>query len=88
MIFPTAKELKKLATACRKAGIKSFKCEGFEVTFTDDLPLSNKKQIRLEHNNNEMKEVIAADFEEEALTQDQLLMWSAAQMPDEDTLTA
>jgi hypothetical protein len=32
------KELKKLADACRKAGIKSYKADGIEFTLTDEAP--------------------------------------------------
>ena len=31
----TAKEIKKLAEACRKAGLKTFKCPEFEFTLGD-----------------------------------------------------
>ena len=35
MTFPTAKELKKLADACRKAGIKVFECPDYKITLSD-----------------------------------------------------
>lgn len=88
MNFPTAKELKKLAAACRKAGIKSFKCDGYEVTFTDYPPEPKKTKTKEVSKSSEMADVMAADFEEEALTQDQLLNWSSGQMSDEETITA
>lgn len=34
----TAKELKKLAAACRRAGIKSYSCGDFSFTLTDEVP--------------------------------------------------
>lgn len=76
MALPTVKELKKLASACRKSGIKSLKCEGFEFTLTDYSPEKAIKQ-KLKETSPELKSVIDQDFETEALTQDQLLGWSS-----------
>ena len=75
MALPTAKELKKLATACRKNGIKSLKCEGFEFTLSDEAPSRVVKSAP--KGTGEVKNVIDDDFDAEGLTQDQLLMWSA-----------
>lgn len=36
---PNIKELKKLADACRKAGIKHFRSDDFEFTLTEDAPV-------------------------------------------------
>ena len=38
------KNLKKLADACRKAGIKHFKNADIEFTLSDDAPVSNYKK--------------------------------------------
>ena len=38
------KALKKLAEACRSAGIKHFKNAEMEFTLTDDKPVSNYKK--------------------------------------------
>ena len=82
MAIPSAKELKQLAAACRKAGIKSLKCEGFEFTLTDELP--SKRRSSKTERSGAMASPVADDFEEEALTQDQLLMWSSqSQVTDE-----
>lgn len=43
MSLPSAKELKKLAAACRKAGIKHFKTGEIEFTLTDVEPTSYPK---------------------------------------------
>lgn len=45
MDFPDIKQLKKLADACRKAGIKSFKSPQFEFTLSDELPEPKKQQM-------------------------------------------
>ena len=75
MALPTVKELKKLASACRKSGIKSLKCEGFEFTLTDYTPEKVVKSAP-KLTTKDLASVIDQDFETEALTQDQLLGWS------------
>lgn len=76
MILPSNKELKRLANACRRAGIKSLRCEGFEFTLSDYLPEKRTKSAQKAPTGGELKSVIDQDFETEELTQDQLLMWS------------
>ena len=74
MVSP--KELERLAKMCRKAGIKSFKSPEFEFTLTDEAPQKTTKAAIKASNaqyNNPDK-----DFETDTLTEDQLLMWSAA----------
>lgn len=70
-----AKALSKIADICRKKGIQSLKmsADSVEFTLTDDLPrkLSRKEQ--------DAKPVV----EEPQYTPEQILMWSAAGMPDE-----
>ena len=67
------KALKKLVKVCREMGVKSYKGDGFEFTLTDDAPRKATK-----------KSVIPTastpdeDFETDSLTQEQILMWSAA----------
>lgn len=73
--LPTAKELKKLAAACRAAGIYSFKCGDLEFTLGDKpVKQNNKKAIQ---RTGEVQDPIDAAFEQDALTQDELLLWSA-----------
>lgn len=76
MSLPTPKELKKLADACRKAGIFSFKCGELEFTLSDK-PTKVGKSHRPSNTGAEVKAVIDEAFEAEGLTQDALLMWSA-----------
>lgn len=69
------KELKKLADACRKAGIKHFKSADYEFTLTDDAPVSAYKQSK---STSARQNASAPDtkFESDSLTQDELLFWS------------
>lgn len=46
MDLPSPKELKKLADACRKAGICSFKGAGIEFTLTEEAPASRSRKRR------------------------------------------
>lgn len=41
--LPNAKELKKLAEACRKAGICSFKGYGVEFTLSEQIPAKRSR---------------------------------------------
>lgn len=83
MNLPTPKELKKLATACRKAGIKSLKCEGFEFTLADQMPETKTARKKATQSSGDLQSVIDADFESEGLTQDQLINWSVSGLEDE-----
>ena len=69
MNFPNPKELQKLAMACRKAGIKSFKCADFEFNLTDELPVSPKKRAAMPLTSDT---ITTTELSEEAL-----LFWSA-----------
>lgn len=71
------KDLKKLAAACRAAGIKSFEGYGIKFTLSDDAPVSNYKRT---------KGVTPPDtgkaFESDTLSEEALLMWSAGAIGD------
>lgn len=79
MSLPDYKALSKLASACRKAGIKSFKNAEFEFVLTDEAPQSAYKRRML--NQPKVKEAYApasaALIETDTLTEDQLLFWSS-----------
>ena len=77
MEYPTPKELKKLADACRKAGILSFKCPAFEFTLSESLPKSTKGNSKL--TNNDSGKPIESDMISEA----ELLFWSTGSMTGE-----
>lgn len=81
MSLPDAKTLKKLVDTCRKVGIKHFKSAEFEFTLTDEPPVSKYKKKQAEQ---EVSTSFADDeFKGEALNEEQLLFWSAANLNDE-----
>lgn len=65
----TPKELVKLAAACRRAGIKTFKSGDIEFTLTDETPVSNYKKKALEFSTDENPTT-------DELSDDALLNWS------------
>ena len=67
----TPKELKKLADACRKAGIKYYKDGQIEFSLTDEAPQSKYKKSKPE------TQFQTSLVETDSLTEDQLLMWSS-----------
>lgn len=81
MNFPSVKELKKLAAACRKAGISNFKYHqdgsyefSLDPTAAVEEPKPRKSQAKQQFVPlNEPKEAFTAD----SLTEDELLFWSA-----------
>jgi len=77
MALPSAKELKKLAKACRAAGIRHFKNAEIEFTLTDYVSEPAKKSVQKRNETSTMMSVMADDFETEELNQDALLFWSA-----------
>lgn len=70
------KQLKKIAKACRDAGIKHYKCEEFEFTLTDELPLSSYKQKIQAQLPDDGKHSIETDGWN-SLTPEEQLMWSS-----------
>ena len=74
--LPTAKDLKKLAAACRAAGITHFKSGDIEFTLGE----APQKPKKLKASN--VSEVSPADSDEieteGGLTQEELLQWSSA----------
>lgn len=70
------KELKRLAKACRDAGIKQFKNKDLEFTLTDDAPVSNYKKAQASVS----QEEVATDM----LSEEELLLWSVGGIPTED----
>lgn len=75
METPNLKLLKKLADACRKAGIKDFEGYGFKFSLSDHVPSarSAKKEAQ----------ITASDtFDTDTLTEEQLLNWSVTEVPE------
>lgn len=66
------KELKKLAAACRKAGISHFKSADYEFTLTEETPVSTYKQKQV----SKVTTAPDAKFESDSLTDSDLLFWS------------
>lgn len=76
------KALKKIADACRKAGIKHYKCADFEFTLSDQGPISNYKKRTAAKP--EVKESGSQLIESDALSEEELLFWSTGANPTED----
>lgn len=74
MAFPTAQELKRLAAACRKAGITHFKCDGLEF----DLSLEQPKAPKLKKTAQAPSaDTVDKAFESDSIDPEGLLFWSA-----------
>jgi hypothetical protein len=71
MATPSAKELKKLAKACRDAGIHYFKGDGFEFTLTGVAP---EKPTR--KNSAVLPEQDMSKIETDSLSEEELMFWS------------
>lgn len=73
MALPTAKEIQKLAKACRKAGIRTFKAEGIEFTLTEEAPRSTRASQKATK-----QPTLAQDetFQSDTLTEEQMMFWS------------
>ena len=76
MIDP--KLLKKLAKACREAGIKSYKCPEFEFTLTDEAPVTQSRAASSAQPDADNK------FESDSLTPEDLLFYSVGTSPEDD----
>ncbi len=74
MDYISPKELKKLAKACRDAGIKSFKGPNFEFIL-DDAPITTPR-------NSSTKQELPEEFQADTLTEEQLLFYSVANMEE------
>lgn len=66
------KELKKLAKACRDAGIKHYRNGDIEFTLADEAPQSPYKQKKAASMPSTGSETIETD----ALSEEELLLWS------------
>jgi hypothetical protein len=78
--LPTIKELKALADACRKAGIKSFKGMGMEFTLADEAPEPRRRSKRPQAEFEAQSEA----FVSEMPSDEALLFWSAPDLADEE----
>lgn len=73
--LPDAKQLKKLADACRKAGIKTFKGYGLEFTLSDIEPATKSSKKKAAQTSDSL--------ESEELTDEQIMFWSAPSIPQQ-----
>lgn len=78
MPMPTPKELKKIAKACREAGIKVYKGDGFELTFTDEAPEPKRARNAAQAPAQQVSSPANEKFTTDALSEEELLFWSAA----------
>lgn len=78
------KELERIAKACRKAGIKTFKGFGMEFTLTEDLPQSAYKQAKAAKGPKTESNVGSDMIESDSLTDEALLLWSVQDGPTSD----
>lgn len=74
--LPDFKQLKKLADACRKAGIKTFKGHGLEFTLTEDLPPPSDYKRKKAETKPVVNHAGPDRPETDQLTEDELLYWS------------
>jgi hypothetical protein len=78
----TVKELKKLAAACRSAGIKTYKSGDVEFTLTDEAPLTPYKAAKAALKASDKASQQAEDVESDGLSGDDLLFWSVGETED------
>jgi hypothetical protein len=74
------KELKKLAEACRKAGISSFKGYGVEFTLSEAIP-PKKARKRSQKASTSLYDGLPDDIKSELPTEEELLFYSAGGVP-------
>lgn len=75
METPNLKLLKKLADACRKAGIKDFEGYGFKFSLSGYVPSTrNAKKTQAVD--------VPDTFDTDTLTEEQLLNWSVTEVPE------
>lgn len=78
MNAPTPKELKKLADACRKAGISKFKCGDLEFELAPDAPESAYKRKQTAAKPHEEQGDVSLDAGAwDSFTPEQQLLYSA-----------
>jgi len=76
----TPKELKKLASACRAAGILTFKNSEVEFTLSEQAPPKLNKNTQKSSSSVSDKD---EDFTTETLTDEQMLFYSTVQLPED-----
>lgn len=74
MTLPTAKELKKLAAACRKAGITHFKQGDLELDIAEELPKKPRKASHASIESTQPSNIESDGWD--TLTEEEKLFWS------------
>lgn len=74
MELPSNKEIKRLAAACRKAGIRVLKIDGIEFTLTDEAPPTPTHRKSIVGQPRASNDIL---FESDAPSQEELLFWSS-----------
>lgn len=75
MDLPNPKDLKRLAKACREAGIRTFKGNGIEFTL-DDLPVKEPKRLAAPTTQDRLETYSPSD--------EALLLWSTPNFSSSD----
>lgn len=74
------KELKKLAAACRAAGIRTYKDANIEFTLSDEPPVSNyKRKTSAKESDADLGD---PNYTTDTLPEEALLFWSTANDQD------
>lgn len=79
-LLPDLKELKKLAEACRKAGIKHFRLGDLEFTLSDSDSLPKRRRSTAK---GKLDAATDAEAAADGLSEEELLFWSVAGVPPE-----
>lgn len=77
MALPSPKELKRLAAACRAAGISSFKGDGVEFTLSDEAPVSKYKKSKAKIKSTNYSREVYQNIETDEPSPEALLFWSS-----------
>ena len=79
MDLPDAKQLKKLAQACRKAGVKTLKYGDLEITIGDEPTKATKTR---KESLNAPQASTSDSIESDDLSPDELMFWSVNSLPE------
>lgn len=79
MDYPDIKALKKLAKACREAGIHTFKGAGIEFTLTHEAPTPLPRGQKRNHAPVNAANEVPFAHPEDSPSNDAILFWSAGE---------
>lgn len=81
MTLPTPKQIKQLATACRKAGIIQFKLGEMEFTLDRTTP---EKRLLAKGKAKKSVQIDNSAVTSDELSENELLFWSSAQIDENE----